>query len=170
MQDRFETATDRFETATEHLLKIKREDDHAHRGTVNALGIDHLRRVGQVVALFLEYIAQTEAELELGDELEEGHIEVATHAGFEHEGERLDLQLFVLAGGQIVHGRYAGNDVGTVIVETWGRNLQVEGHTDIARFHVLVFPVSRGEVAQGPARRPKSPHWSGRWTTPIAGP
>lgn len=68
------------------LLEIEREDDHLAVAAGDGIGV--LAQVGvlQFAGMVLvEGIAKTVAELQLGDELEEGQIEIAAQSDFKEK-------------------------------------------------------------------------------------
>ena len=125
------------------LFKIKREDKHRHRGAVEALRVDKLRGVGQVRALLVKNIAETQAELQFGNKFKERHIEVASHTHLQHYVEGFRAHLGVLARRQVNAGLDAADDIGAEIVETRGGHLEVNGHGYVGALHGLrIAPTS----------------------------
>ena len=131
------------------LFEVEGEDDHGRCGPVDALGVDELGGVGEIGTVFLQDVVEAEAEFELGDELEEGEIEVASESGFEHHVEGLGLELGLLACREVVHGGDAGDDVGAIVVEAWCGDLEVDGQAYVAGLHVEAFFALGVEVAEG---------------------
>ena len=119
------------------------------------MGEDELRRVGNVATILLKHIVETKAKLEFGNELEERQIHVATHTRFEHEREGLAAELALLRGDEVVHRGDTRDHVGTIIVEARSRNLEVDGHTDEARLHVLHLRTISTQLTEGDVARAK---------------
>ena len=130
-------------------LEIERKHHHVGRGAIHALREDELRGVAQVAAVLLQDVAQAEAEFQFGYELEEGQVEVAPQAHLDGHVEGLRAQLGLLGRREVVHGHHARHDVGAVVVETRGTDLQVEGQGHVGRAKVLRVGLARGRVAKG---------------------
>ena len=54
------------------LFEVEGERHHVVRGLYDAFGVDELRGVGEVAAVFLQDVCEAEAEFEFGDKLEIG--------------------------------------------------------------------------------------------------
>ena len=110
------------------LFKIEVEGDHAECGFVDALGVDFLCGVGEVVACFLQDVVESEAEFQFRNEFEEGQIDVAAQTCFQHEGEGARFDERAFACGEVIHWRDACHDVGAVVVEARRGNFEVRGN------------------------------------------
>ena len=125
------------------LFKVESEDKHADGGAVDALRVDELGGVGEVAAIFVERIAEAEAEFKFGNEFEERHVKVAAQTRFKHKVERLGTQFCLLVGHEVVHRLHAGNDVGAEVVEALPAKLKVNGYANVTGFHVLRLFLAR---------------------------
>ena len=114
------------------LFKIEVEGDHAECGFVDALGVDFLCGVGEVVACFLQDVVESEAEFQFRNEFEEGQIDVAAQTCFQHEGEGARFDERAFACGEVIHWRDACHDVGAVVVEARRGNFEVGGNGKVA--------------------------------------
>lgn len=114
------------------LFKIEVEGDHAESGFVDALGVDFLCGVGEVVACFLQDVVESEAEFQFGNEFEERQIDVAAQTCFQHEGEGARFDERAFACGEVIHWRDACHDVGAVVVEARRGNFEVGGNGKVA--------------------------------------
>ena len=114
------------------LFKIEVEGDHAESGFVDALGVDFLCGVGEVVACFLQDVVESEAEFQFRNEFEEGQIDVAAQTCFQHEGEGARFDERAFACGEVIHWRDACHDVGAVVVEARRGNFEVGGNGKVA--------------------------------------
>ena len=114
------------------LFKIEVEGDHAESGFVDALGVDFLCGVGEVVASFLQDVVESEAEFQFRNEFEEGQIDVAAQTCFQHEGEGARFDERAFACGEVIHWRDACHDVGAVVVEARRGNFEVGGNGKVA--------------------------------------
>ena len=114
------------------LFKIEVEGDHAECGFVDALGVDFLCGVGEVVACFLQDVVESEAEFQFGNEFEEGQIDVAAQTCFQHEGEGARFDERAFACGEVIHWRDACHDVGAVVVEARRGNFEVRRNGKVA--------------------------------------
>ena len=114
------------------LFKIEVEGDHAEGGFVDALGVDFLCGVGEVVACFLQDVVESEAEFQFRNEFEEGQIDVAAQTCFQHEGEGARFDERAFACGEVIHWRDACHDVGAVVVEARRGNFEVGGNGKVA--------------------------------------
>ena len=138
------------------LLEIEREDDHLAVAAGDGIGV--LAQVGvlQFAGMVLvEGIAKTVAELQLGDELEEGQIEIAAQSDFKEKVGALQLDILLILAREVDHRVDACHHVRTVVVPSLGTELDVEGKRDVGVLHVLRhlggLAVGRqvGEVAEG---------------------
>ena len=123
------------------LFEVKADDDHLGVTTIYRLGEDESTRVGEVVTLFADDVRETVSKFDFGDELEERIVEVATETHFQIAVEAVVEQVPSPLHGEVEHRVHACHHVGTVVVEAFGRNLDVEGNGDISGFHVLVLPL-----------------------------
>ena len=98
--------------------------------SVDAIGVFQQSAVDEVAAVTMDDVQQAKAELELGVELEEGQVDVATHADLEIEVEGLQSQDVVLAGGEIDHGIDAADEVRAEVIVARRGKLHVDGHGD----------------------------------------
>ena len=114
------------------LFKIEVEGDHAECGFVDALGVDFLCGVGEVVACFLQDVVESEAEFQFRNEFEEGQIDVAAQTCFQHEGEGARFDERAFACGEVIHWRDACHDVGAVVVEARRGNFEVRRNGKVA--------------------------------------
>ena len=114
------------------LFKIEVEGDHAESGFVDALGVDFLCGVGEVVACFLQDVVESEAEFQFRNEFEEGQIDVAAQTCFQHEGEGARFDERAFACGEVIHWRDACHDVGAVVVEARRGNFEVRRNGKVA--------------------------------------
>ena len=120
------------------LLEVERQHDHLAVGAVEAVAEDALVDIGELVDMLLvEGVAETVAELQLGDELEEGEVEVATHAYLEHGVETVEMDVVLVLAREVDHRTDTADEVGTVVVEALGRELQVDRHSKVGVFQVL---------------------------------
>ena len=120
------------------LLEIESQHEHFCMGIRDALGKDALVDIGQGVDMrAVVDIGETVAELQFGHELEERQVEIATQSDLEHQVVALQLDVVLVFAREVDHRTETGNDVGTVVIEPLGRELQVYGHREIGVLHVL---------------------------------
>ena len=140
------------------LLEIEGEDHHLGAGGIDATGKDTAVDIGEFVGMtFVEGVGKAIAELEFGDEFEVGHVEVTAQTQFKHGVVTLELHIVLVLVLEVDHGRDACHDIGAVVVEALGGELQGHGHGDISALHVeggqawLRGIVEVVEVAEGEA-------------------
>lgn len=85
----------------------------------------------------VEAVVKAVAELYFGYEFEERQIEVAAHAEFYHSVKALELYEGLILTSKIDHGRDAADEVGTVVVEAQGGELDIDRHGQVSVFHIL---------------------------------
>lgn len=128
------------------LLEIEIEDYHIGGSAIYALGEDVLRGVSDVVAVLLQDIAETKAELEFGDEFEEGHIDVTAETHLKVGLKRLRAELHVLGRREVVLRHHTSESIGTIIVESLRTELEVNGHGNVCGLHVLTGTRAVGDI------------------------
>lgn len=109
------------------LLEIKAEGDHLGPGTVQGVGVLYQGGIDEVATILLEEVGKSEAELDLGDELEVAQIHVAAHTYLQTAVHGIHAKGMVLACGKVDAWGYAGHEIGTEIVVARRCKLQVEG-------------------------------------------
>ena len=119
------------------LFEIERHYNHFAHDLVDRLREFHIIRIEQVLALFLKDIEQTEGEFHLRYKFEEGKIIVASHAEFHHEIELFQQKLLLFLDSKVEHGADAGRYVRAVVVETFGREFQMQRQGYICCLHLL---------------------------------
>ena len=93
--------------------------------------------VDKVGAVLLDNVQKTEAEFQLGIQLEVRQIDITTHTNLDITIERLQPECFVLTGREVDSGIKTGNEVRTEIVITRSGKLYVDGNRQITAFDVL---------------------------------
>lgn len=119
------------------LLEIEGEDNHGGAAAVEAVGVLHQGLVDEVAAVVDNDVAEAEAELQLGNQLEVAEVDVAAKTDLEIAVETLGEQGVVLAGGEVYAGRGAEADVGPEVVVAGRCHLQQQGQRDVGGFDVL---------------------------------
>ena len=120
-----------------NLFKIKRQSNHLARNPVDRLRELQVVGIEQVIALLFEHVERAERELQLGDKLEKGQIEVTTKAHLNHEIEFPKQQLLLFFHCKIPHRAHTGSHVWTVVIEALGCKFHMDGNCNICRFHRL---------------------------------
>ena len=131
-----------------HLFEVEGENHHAEGGTVYALGKNQLFAVCKILAVLLKDVIQSETELQFGNKLEEGKVKVTSQSSLYHYGEGLRLEFRLLSCREVVHRGYAGNDIGTVIIETGSTDFEIYRNTDVTGLHILEFVFTRRKVTE----------------------
>ncbi len=120
------------------LLEIEGEGNQLAVPGTDRIGKNALIDIRQFVGMVLvKRVHQTVAELQFRDEFEERQVEVAADTYLEHRVVPFQLDEILRLAGQVHHWVDAANDIGAVIVETLGRELQVDGEGYIGVLHVL---------------------------------
>ena len=105
-----------------------------------------MRGVGDVIAVLLQDISQTETELDFGDELKERHIKVASQAYLKIGLKRFGAEFGMLGRGEVVlyHGSRKG--IGPVVIVATGTELEIDRNGYVGRLHVLALARAVKEV------------------------
>lgn len=109
------------------LLEIEGQYHHAARCSVERLSVLEQVLVYEVATVLYQQISESEAELQLRDELEEGQIQVTSKANLKHCIEALCEQCLLLLYGKVYHRCQACYYVGSVVVESLRCILYVNG-------------------------------------------
>lgn len=123
---------------SKRLLEVECQHYHLAAGAVNAVAEDALVDIRQFIDMLLvERVAEAVAELQLGYELEEGQVEIATHAHLDHRVEALEVHIVLILARQVDHRTDTADEVGPVVVETLSREFHVDGEGQVGVLHVL---------------------------------
>ena len=108
----------------------------------DGLGVETFVLVGQLVAVVIvDVVGKAVAELQLGNKLEEGQIEITAQAYLDHGTIAFQLHIVLFLAREIEHGTDTSQDVRSVVVEALGTELQVDRKGDVGVLQVL-----RGEL------------------------
>ena len=114
------------------LFEIEGEHNHLAMGRRYTLGIAAEIHVLELITMLgVKAVAQTIAELQLGAEFEERKLEVAPQSYLYHRVETLETHIILRLARQVNHRVDAGDDIGTVVVETLCAELQIDREGDI---------------------------------------
>ena len=104
----------------------------------DCFGIGHQGQVFQVFALVVDHVEQSEIEAQLGSELEEGQVEVASHTHVDAEVETLEDDGRLLLFSDVKIEMSACHHVGTVVVDASCADFECCWDFDIRGFELLV--------------------------------
>ncbi len=121
-------------------FKVEHEAYHLGGGLCyRACEFEPVGVVGKLGSVVREYVAQSEAEAQLGDELEVGQVEVAAYAYRDVEVGGGELEDVVALLGYVERGHHAAEYVWAGVAGAHGGELEVEGQGDVGRFDVLAL-------------------------------
>ena len=122
-------------------LEIQADDNHFGVSLIDGLGENQRTWVGDVVSKTIDDIGKTVGEFNFWNEFEERIIEVATKTQFEITVEAIRKQVSTFLHSEVKHWIHARHHVRTIVVETLGRNLEVNRDRDISGLQGLILPL-----------------------------
>ncbi len=125
------------------LLEVEGENHHLGRAAVHTAGELEHPLVGEVRAVVVDDVTQSEAKLEFGNEFEVREVEVTTGTDFYVTIKGLSEQGIVLAHGEVKCRCHTGDDIRTEIVVARCCNLKPNRHGEASGFHALCAVASR---------------------------
>lgn len=122
-------------------LEIQADDNHFGVSLIDRLGENQRTWVGDVVSKTIDDIGKTVGEFDFWNEFEERIIEVATKTQFEITVEAIRKQVSAFLHSEVKHWIHTRHHVRTIVVETLGRNLEVNRDRDISGLQGLILPL-----------------------------
>ena len=137
------------------LLEIEGEDNHLGSTTIHAAGEFEEGFIGEIGAVMVDDVTESEAELKFWNELEIRKIEVTASTDFHVTVKGMREEGIVLAHGEVYRRCQVGDDVWTEVVVTRSRDFQAYGHRDAGGFDALCAVTSSGLFVEPDALLPK---------------